>query len=158
GAHRDPVRARLGPQQPDRQLGHRRPAHARAMGRLSVRRREDPRRRGRSAARFPGPARPPVHSRLQRPAVSVLRPDRRLTHRGSLAMRWSWRDDWSCTVADRIADRNNNFGLMRFAAASLVVLSHSFALTGNFRSEPLVRATGNLDLGSVAVMVFFVMS
>jgi peptidoglycan/LPS O-acetylase OafA/YrhL len=73
-------------------------------------------------------------------------------------MRWSWRDDWSCTVADRIADRNNNFGLMRFAAASLVVLSHSFALTGNFRSEPLVRATGNLDLGTVAVIVFFVMS
>ena len=73
-------------------------------------------------------------------------------------MRWSWRDDFSCTVADRIADRNNNFGLMRFAAASLVVLSHSFALTGNFRSEPLVRTTGNLDLGTVAVVVFFVMS
>ena len=72
--------------------------------------------------------------------------------------RWRWQDEWSCTVADRLAGRNNNFGLMRFLAASLVVLSHSFALTGNVRNEPLSRLTGILDLGTAAVIAFFVIS
>jgi peptidoglycan/LPS O-acetylase OafA/YrhL len=73
-------------------------------------------------------------------------------------MRWRWRNAWSCTVADRLVGRNNNFGLMRFLAASLVVVSHSFALTGNVRAEPLTRLTGILDLGTAAVITFFVMS
>jgi peptidoglycan/LPS O-acetylase OafA/YrhL len=89
--------------------------------------------------------------RRQLPAQDSARPAGR-------AQRWTWRNDWSITVADRVAGRNNNFGLMRFVAASLVVLSHSFALTGSFRSDPLIRLTGNLDLGSAAVIVFFVMS
>src|SRR5215475_7895409 len=76
----------------------------------------------------------------------------------ALGKRWRWQDEWSCTVADRLAGRNNNFGLMRFLAASLVVLSHSFALNGQFRNEPLSRLTGILDLGTAAVIAFFVIS
>ena len=72
--------------------------------------------------------------------------------------RWRWRDEWSCTVADRLAGRDNNFGLMRFLAASLVVLSHSFALTGHWRDEPLSRLIGILDFGTAAVIAFFVIS
>ena len=74
-------------------------------------------------------------------------------------MRWIWQDARSCTVADRIVGRNNNFGLMRFVAASLVVFSHSFPLTGHIDAEPLSRLTGMiLDFGTAAVITFFVMS
>lgn len=52
--------------------------------------------------------------------------------------------------------RDNNFNLLRLVLASLVVLTHSFGLTGDGR-DPLVRVTG-LSLGSWAVFAFFVVS
>jgi peptidoglycan/LPS O-acetylase OafA/YrhL len=48
--------------------------------------------------------------------------------------------------------RDNNFDVLRLFAAGLVLLSHSFALTG--RHEPLAPHT----LGTVGVEIFFVVS
>ena len=54
--------------------------------------------------------------------------------------------------------RNNNLNLLRFVAASMVLLSHSFALsTGTWQAEPLVNIIG-MSLGSIAVDIFFVVS
>ena len=61
----------------DRDVGDRRPAHARAVAGLRRRARHDVERRGRGARRFAGHARASVDARLQRSAVSVLRADRR---------------------------------------------------------------------------------
>lgn len=56
------------------------------------------------------------------------------------------------------ADRDNNFNLLRFVAASLVLMTHSFALsTGSGMAEPL-RASLGVTWGSIAVDVFFVTS
>lgn len=49
--------------------------------------------------------------------------------------------------------RRNSFDLVRFVAASLVLVSHSFALSGHV--EPNV---GDIHLGLFAVWVFFIMS
>jgi peptidoglycan/LPS O-acetylase OafA/YrhL len=55
--------------------------------------------------------------------------------------------------------RANNFDFLRFAAASLVLYSHCFALTGAGGREPLVQLTfGDYSLGGLAVRVFFVIS
>jgi len=55
--------------------------------------------------------------------------------------------------------RDNNFNLVRFVAATSVILFHSYALTGNHKDEPLYRLTGGAaDSGYVAVMLFFVVS
>jgi peptidoglycan/LPS O-acetylase OafA/YrhL len=54
--------------------------------------------------------------------------------------------------------RDNNFNLIRFIAASLVLFSHSFALTlGSGDAEPL-RSTIGMTLGSIAVDIFFITS
>ncbi len=56
------------------------------------------------------------------------------------------------------AGRDNNFNLIRFIAASMVLVTHSFALvTGSPESEPL-RDTLGMTLGSIAVDIFFVTS
>lgn len=53
--------------------------------------------------------------------------------------------------------RDNNFNLIRFIAAAMVLVSHSFALrTGLEVNEPLYRL--GMSLGGVAVDVFFVTS
>lgn len=49
--------------------------------------------------------------------------------------------------------RRNSFDLARMVAAACVLVSHSFALTGN--PEPMI---GSAKLGTVAVWVFFAMS
>lgn len=54
-------------------------------------------------------------------------------------------------------DRNNNFQLLRFIAASLVVFSHSFGLTGHGEIEPLYQLA-HFSLGSFSVDAFFVIS
>ncbi len=54
--------------------------------------------------------------------------------------------------------RANNFDCMRFVAAALVVLGHSYWLSGRAHSEPLRAFTGHSDMADVAVNVFFVMS
>ncbi len=53
--------------------------------------------------------------------------------------------------------RNNNFNLIRFLAASLVILSHSYPLLGLGSHEPLKSITG-VSLGGLAVDVFFISS
>lgn len=52
--------------------------------------------------------------------------------------------------------RNNNFNLIRFVADSLVIFSHSFALTGA-GPDPIERLTG-VTAGLLAVYAFFVVS
>lgn len=56
------------------------------------------------------------------------------------------------------AGRDNNFNLLRFVAASLVLISHSFALVfGTDGAEPLRHSLG-ISLGSIAVDIFFAIS
>jgi peptidoglycan/LPS O-acetylase OafA/YrhL len=53
----------------------------------------------------------------------------------------------------------NNFDFVRFFAATLVLISHSFALTGNPKAEPLAVLSGyRTDLGHLAVIIFFIAS
>lgn len=53
--------------------------------------------------------------------------------------------------------KDNNFNLIRFIAASLVLFSHSFALTsGSGDAEPL-KATIGMTLGSIAVDIFLLL-
>ena len=55
--------------------------------------------------------------------------------------------------------RDNNFNLIRFVAATNVIVFHSFALTDHRKDDPLLRLTGGVvDGGYLAVMVFFVVS
>ena len=54
--------------------------------------------------------------------------------------------------------RDNNYNLIRFVAAVLVLLSHCYPLVnGDDRAEPLGRVTGT-TLGTLAVSVFFITS
>jgi peptidoglycan/LPS O-acetylase OafA/YrhL len=50
----------------------------------------------------------------------------------------------------------NNFDFLRFAAAALVILHHSYALL--FKPEPLFTLIGAFSFGDFAVAVFFVIS
>ncbi|MDN3582331.1 acyltransferase family protein [Mucilaginibacter flavus] len=54
--------------------------------------------------------------------------------------------------------RNNNFDLIRFIAASMVIFSHSYWLTGNLSIEPLGKLCGIVNFGSLGVKVFFAIS
>jgi peptidoglycan/LPS O-acetylase OafA/YrhL len=56
--------------------------------------------------------------------------------------------------------RDNNLDLMRFAAASLVVVSHSYPLAYGpiAQWEPLARLTNTATFGGVAVWIFFILS
>jgi peptidoglycan/LPS O-acetylase OafA/YrhL len=57
------------------------------------------------------------------------------------------------TIETRLKSRANNFDFLRFAAAFMVIISHSFALSG--RPEPSI---GAFTLGTVGVQIFFVIS
>ena len=59
-------------------------------------------------------------------------------------------------LADYATDRRNNFNLMRFIAASLVLFGHSYALTGA-STDPMLVRTG-ISFGHFAVHVFFITS
>ena len=55
--------------------------------------------------------------------------------------------------------RNNNFNLLRFLLATLVILSHSFELVdGNGHREILRRIFGTVTFGELAVDGFFLLS
>ncbi len=61
-------------------------------------------------------------------------------------------------LSEYATSRDNNFNLIRFAAASLVLYTHSFALTtGSGDAEPL-RGSIGMTWGSIAVDVFFITS
>jgi hypothetical protein len=55
--------------------------------------------------------------------------------------------------------RDNNLNLLRMVAASSVLFSHSYALTGHMLEEPLVVASGQrTDAATIGVVVFFAIS
>ncbi|MEH6591247.1 MAG: acyltransferase [Halioglobus sp.] len=67
----------------------------------------------------------------------------------------------SAPLVNYTNSRDNNFNLIRFVAASLVLYSHSYALsTGSGENEPLRSFTGlaSMTWGSVAVDLFFITS
>lgn len=61
------------------------------------------------------------------------------------------------TLFDLSQGRNNNFNLLRFIAASLVIYSHSFALLKGGGTDPLGNILG-FGLAGIAVDTFFVIS
>jgi peptidoglycan/LPS O-acetylase OafA/YrhL len=62
------------------------------------------------------------------------------------------------TLSSYLKGRDNNFNLIRFIAATLVLVSHSFPLFfGTGDGEPLRRLVG-ISLGTVAVDLFFISS
>lgn len=62
------------------------------------------------------------------------------------------------SLANYTKNRDNNFNLIRFIAASLVLFSHSFALTlGSRDFEPMTLSLG-MNWGDIAVDIFFVSS
>jgi len=54
--------------------------------------------------------------------------------------------------------RVNNFQLIRLAAASAVVLFHSYALTDHWTEEPLWQRVPEFNFGALGVACFFVIS
>lgn len=53
----------------------------------------------------------------------------------------------------------DNFGAIRFAAATLVIFSHAFEMgAGSRADEPLERLSGQISFGEAAVLVFFAVS
>jgi peptidoglycan/LPS O-acetylase OafA/YrhL len=63
------------------------------------------------------------------------------------------------TLGDCVAAGPNNFDVVRWLAASLVVFSHEFAITGHPGAEPLGALThGFATFGTVGVDAFFVVS
>lgn len=62
------------------------------------------------------------------------------------------------TVKQLDAGRNNNFDLIRFIAATLVIFSHSYWLTGNEANEPMGKFCGIVNFGSLGLKVFFAIS
>ncbi|MFD0987473.1 acyltransferase family protein [Methyloligella solikamskensis] len=67
------------------------------------------------------------------------------------------------TIAARLTGRDNNFNLIRFLAATVVLLDHSVALAGTGEPRLLVLGPLTIDLlvvplGRIAVDVFFVVS
>jgi peptidoglycan/LPS O-acetylase OafA/YrhL len=62
------------------------------------------------------------------------------------------------TLETLSAGRENNLNLIRFVAASSVIFSHSYALSGFIRDEPFAKLVGISDLATVAVIAFFVIS
>lgn len=63
------------------------------------------------------------------------------------------------TIGSALDDRANNFNLIRVIAASVVLLSHCYPLTGFPEREPFQHYLGGYDTGGGwAVSVFFVIS
>lgn len=55
--------------------------------------------------------------------------------------------------------RHNNFDFLRLLLATMVIVSHSYHITGNYENEFLLKATnGQIDLGALAVKGFFTIS
>ncbi len=62
------------------------------------------------------------------------------------------------TIAALLQGRDNNFNLIRFLAASAVILDHSFALVAPERAAGALVDFEALELARVAVDVFFIVS
>lgn len=59
--------------------------------------------------------------------------------------------------AERFSAKENNFNLLRFVAASFVMVSHSYDLS-KIAAEPLSNLTGYLSFGFLALYTFFCIS
>ena len=60
------------------------------------------------------------------------------------------------TFGDLGAGRDNNLNLLRMLAAATVVFSHSYALTGHLKDDPLAVASHGLtDVATIGVSTFF---
>src|SRR5579872_6898893 len=65
----------------------------------------------------------------------------------------------SYLLADLSIGRANNFNLLRFFAASLVILSHCSAIAWGENPEPVWNYFGGLETGgSLGVLIFFAIS
>lgn len=62
------------------------------------------------------------------------------------------------TIKQLDQGRNNNFDLLRFIAAAMVIFGHSYLATGHHDREPLARLVGFIEFGSLGVKIFFVIS
>ena len=56
-----------------------------------------------------------------------------------------------------VRGRDNNFNLIRFLAATMVIWTHAFGLLGHTESEPVYRIFG-IGAGDLGVDIFFVLS
>jgi peptidoglycan/LPS O-acetylase OafA/YrhL len=61
-------------------------------------------------------------------------------------------------LGDHTPGRDNNTQLLRLLAATGVIAFHSRALTGHWSDHPLFRLNGDVNLGSLGVSCFFVLS
>jgi peptidoglycan/LPS O-acetylase OafA/YrhL len=62
------------------------------------------------------------------------------------------------TIADYDQGRDNNYHLIRFIAAALVIVAHSYYLSASGGKEPLRALTGYKHFGEVGVQIFFLIS
>jgi len=62
------------------------------------------------------------------------------------------------TIAALLHGRDNNFNLIRFLAASAVLLDHSFALVAHDQTASALIDVERLEIGRLAVDVFFILS
>ncbi len=63
------------------------------------------------------------------------------------------------TIADYCQGRDNNFNLLRFIAASMVIFAHSFTVSGGQGAGvPILVGTPRWDSGDLGVNIFFVIS
>jgi peptidoglycan/LPS O-acetylase OafA/YrhL len=62
------------------------------------------------------------------------------------------------TIAALLHGRDNNFNLIRFLAASAVIVDHSFALVAPEQTARAAFDIGSLEVGRIAVDVFFIVS
>ena len=61
-------------------------------------------------------------------------------------------------LGDHTPGRDNNTQLLRLLAATGVIAFHSRALSGHWSDHPLFRLDGDVNLGSLGVSCFFVLS
>ncbi|TFF34045.1 acyltransferase family protein [Mucilaginibacter psychrotolerans] len=62
------------------------------------------------------------------------------------------------TIKQLDQGRNNNFDLLRFTAAVMVIFSHTYLVNGQFSNEPLQKLIGFIDFGALGVKIFFIIS
>lgn len=63
------------------------------------------------------------------------------------------------TIADYCQGRDNNFNLLRFIAAAMVIFAHSFTINGGQGADvPILVGTPRWDSGDIGVNIFFVIS